>query len=382
MSKGRAQDSVAQCSSGTMAIKTLLLLFAATLIQAALGFRLEESDPSQAHLEKGWPCPNITEIDPCVCIRNGYILSLDCSKVTNEAQLQTVFKAYFPFENFTLLTIVAKPSEPRIDIKSLSADIFQNVTFANIRISHTNLGFIHPTVFDKCAPHLETLAVTDSFITIFPFEVVDIAPLLTDLRVFRNNIIHVPEMTSDSLNYLHIAYNPGIQFGDHAFEALPNLEYLVANDIDLTHVAANAFYKNKNLKYLDLSHNSIETLYKDSLKFQSPIEEIKLNSNDIHTVEVGAISGLGNGQFTFLGMHNNFVADFHKPVWETVFKSVVGKVRTFVFDDNPLVCSCDMLWLLNNSDHLDTISYGANCVDTGTEIHNVNVDFLNHTCLK
>ncbi|KAK8402672.1 hypothetical protein O3P69_000787 [Scylla paramamosain] len=121
MSKGRAQDSVAQCSSGTMAIKTLLLLLAATLIQAALGFRLEESDPSQAHLEKGWPCPNITEIDP----------------------------------------------------------------------------------------------------------------------------------------------------------------------------SANAFYKNKNLKYLDLSHNSIETLYKDSLKFQSPIQEIKLNSNNIHTVEVGAISGLG-----------------------------------------------------------------------------------------
>uniref|UniRef100_A0A0P4W1T0 LRRCT domain-containing protein n=1 Tax=Scylla olivacea TaxID=85551 RepID=A0A0P4W1T0_SCYOL len=349
-----------------MAIKTLLLLLAATLIQA----------------QSYWPCPDKTKISPCVCIRNGNDLTLDCSAVTNDTQLESVFKEDFPFENFTLLTIVAKPGNPRIPIISLHSDVFQNVTFANIRISHTTLSFINPSVFDKCAPHLKTLAVTDSFLTLFPFEVVDIAPLLTDLRVFRNNIIHVPEMTSDSLTYLHIAYNPGIQFGDHAFEALPNLEYLVANDIDLKHVAANAFYENKNLKYLDLSHNSIEKLYKDSLRFRSPIEEIKLNSNNIHTVEVDAISGLGSGQYTLLWMHNNFVADFHEPVWETVFNSVAGKIRTFVFDDNPLVCGCDMLWLLKDKEHRKTISYGAYCVDTGTEIHKVDVGFLVNSCRK
>ncbi|MPC65957.1 Oplophorus-luciferin 2-monooxygenase non-catalytic subunit [Portunus trituberculatus] len=273
-----------------MAAKTLFLLLAATLTQVAFGFKLEESDPSQA--VNDWPCPQQNDIKPCVCYRNRDLLSLDCSAVTSDLQLQSAFKAYFPFENFTLLTIIAKPNEKRVPINFLSEDIFQNVTFANIRISHTELSFIHPTVFDKSASHLKTLIVTDSFITLFPFDMVDKAPLLTDLRVFRNEILHLPEMTSDSLTYLHIGYNPGIQFGDHAFEALPNLEYLVANDIALSHVAQNAFIKNKNLKYLDLSHNSIETLYRDSIKFQSPIEEIKLNSNNIHTVEVGAISGM------------------------------------------------------------------------------------------
>lgn len=290
VSKGHTQDSVAQCLSHTMAAKTLFLLFAATLTQVALGFKLEESDLSQAR--GAYPCPNVTAIAPCTCSDVNNILHLDCSAVTSDTQLQSVFKAYFPFEIYGSLSIIAKPSASRIPINFLSEDIFQNVTFANITISHTALTFIHPNVFDKSASRLENLFITDSFISVFPFDVVDKAPILKDIRVFRNEIIHLPEMTSANLTYLHIGYNPGLQFGDHAFEALPNLEYLVANDIALTHVAANAFYENKKLKYLDLSHNLIETLYTNSLKFQSPIEEIKLNSNNIHTVEMDAISGL------------------------------------------------------------------------------------------
>ncbi|XP_050731152.1 oplophorus-luciferin 2-monooxygenase non-catalytic subunit-like [Eriocheir sinensis] len=352
---------------------TLLLLCAATLTQAA-------PDASLAEPKNEYPCPEVADISPCVCTQVDLELNLDCSRVADDTQLEQVFQADFPFNNFSMLTIIANPEDPRINIVTLGADTFQDVTFANIHISHTNLEFIYPTAFDKSAPRLETLIVTDSFLQLFPFDLVDYAPLLTDLRVFRNNLIHMPEMSSDTLTFLEVAYNPGLQYGDHALKSLANLEYFVANDIELDHVGENAFFENTKLVYVDLSYNKLETLYAGSLKFQSPIQTIRLNNNNIHTVEVGAIEGLGSGTSTMLWMYNNFVESLDQKVWEPVFDSVAGKVRTFVFDGNPFECSCNILWLVSNDDHRSTIARGTICENTETDILEVDVEFLQANC--
>ncbi|XP_050731150.1 oplophorus-luciferin 2-monooxygenase non-catalytic subunit-like [Eriocheir sinensis] len=352
---------------------TLLLLCAATLTQAA-------SEASLAEPKSAFPCPEVIDISPCVCTLFGVDLQLDCSKVADNTQLEQVFQADFPFKNFSLLTIIANPEDPRIGIVTLDENTFQDITFANIHISHTNLEFIYPTAFDKSAPMLETLIVTDSFLQLFPFDLVDYAPFLTDLRVFRNNLIHMPEMSSDTLTYLEVAYNPGLQYGDHALRNLPNLEYFVANDIELAHVGENAFYANTKLVYVDLSYNKLETLYAGSLKFQSPIQTIRLNNNNIHTVEVGAIEGLGSGAPTMLWMYNNFVESLDQKVWEPAFNSVAGKVRTFVFDGNPFECACNILWLKSNPEHLKTIARGTICENTDTDIHDVDYGFLQANC--
>ncbi|XP_050731153.1 oplophorus-luciferin 2-monooxygenase non-catalytic subunit-like [Eriocheir sinensis] len=357
----------------TAKMLTLLLLCAATLTQAA-------SEAFVAEPKNDFPCPNALDISPCVCTQVDLKLNLDCSRVSDDAQLAEVFQANFPFNNFSMLTIFANPEEPRINILDLGLDIFQDVTFANIYISHTNLEYIYPTAFDKSAPRLETLIVTDSFLVLFPFDLVDYAPHLTDLRVFKNSLIHMSEMSSDTLTHLDVAYNPGLQYGDHALKNLPNLEYFVANNIELDHVGENAFFENTKLVYLDLSNNKLETLYAGSLKFKSPIETIYLNDNNIHTVEVGAIEGLGNGYETKLFMQNNFVESLDQKVWEPVFDSVAGKLRTFVFDGNPFECSCNILWLVSNDDHRSTIARGTICENTETDILDVDVEFLQANC--
>nr|ANG56300.1 leucine rich repeat only protein [Eriocheir sinensis] len=352
---------------------TLLLLCTATLTQAA-------PNESLAEPKNDFPCPDVIAISPCVCTQVGLELNLDCSRVTSDNQLAGVFKADFPFNNFSMLTIVADSDAPRINIVSLDADTFQDVSFVNIHITHTNLQFIYPTALDKSAPRLETIIVTDSFLELFPFDLVDYAPLLTDLRVFRNNLIYMSEMSSDTLRHLDVAYNPGLQYGDHTLKNLPNLQYFVANNIELDHVGENAFFENTKLVYLDLSNNKLETLYAGSLKFKSPIETIYLSDNNIHTVEVGAIEGLGNGYETKLFMQNNFVESLDQKVWEPVFNSVAGKLRTFVFDGNPFECSCNVLWLVSNSEHRRTIARGTICENTETDILDVDVDFLQANC--
>lgn len=267
----------------------LLLLFAATLTQSSQGLTPEES---VAAPKSDFPCPEAADIAPCVCSEVGQELNLDCSNVIDDTQLQTVFKANFPFYNFTQLTIAANSGDPRINIVNLIENTFQNISFSSIRISHTALTSIYPTVFDKSAPRLESLVVTDNFLTIFPFDVVDYAPFLTYLTVYRNNIIHMPEISSTSLTYLEIAYNPGLQYTDYALYNLPNLEYFLASEIELSHVGEDAFLYNTKLKHVDLSYNKLETLYAGSLNFASPIEELILSNNTIRTVEAGAIDGL------------------------------------------------------------------------------------------
>lgn len=254
---------------------------------------VQARDPQPAPDMRAWPCPEADDIAPCVCSVEGQHLSMDCSDIQDDAELSAVFQANFPFKNFRLLTIIKKTSEPRVPITKITADTFNNTYYSEIRISHTNLQEISADAFQKSYPYIETLIVTDSMLETFPFDMFVECPLLTDVRVFRNEIKFMPDLSTDALTYLQISYNP-LQVLDDAFTNAPNLEYIIMNDINLQRIPVNMFINQANLKYLDLSYNPLEhnTLHTDSLKFTSTqLLDVKLDANDIQTVEVGAISG-------------------------------------------------------------------------------------------
>lgn len=47
---------------------------------------------------------------------------------------------------------------------------------------------------------------------------------------------------------------------------------------------------------------------------------------------------------------------------------------------NPFQCSCNILWLVSNDNHRATIARGTICVDTETDILDVDKDFLEANC--
>lgn len=239
-----------------------------------------------------WPCPEPEDIFPCVCSESELHINLDCSDVSDDEELRQVFEADFPFTRFRNFTIEGSGPEERVPITELDKSTFNDISFTNIYITYTNLSVIAADTFDNSLSILESVTVTDSFLTLFPFDMLIDCPRLTELRVSNNNITHMSNIHSDSLTYLQVSNNPHLRFQDETFYSAPNLEYLFLNSIGLPHVASYTFSEQMNLKYLDLSHNNLEVLYEASLAFNTTsIMEIKLEGNQIHTVQEDAVSG-------------------------------------------------------------------------------------------
>nr|XP_045581282.1 oplophorus-luciferin 2-monooxygenase non-catalytic subunit-like [Procambarus clarkii] len=334
-----------------------------------------------AALTNAWPCPDPAAIAPCICTETDIHIDMDCSAVQSDTQLYEAFRND-PFETYRRLTIVKNTTEARVPITRLTVDTFANVTFSYIRISHTTLNDITSDAFLNSYARLETVIVTDGYLTTFPFDMLADCPKLTDLRVFRNKITHMADIHSDSLTYLQASYNPNMKFGDAAFEDAPALEYLILNDIGLDHVAEDTFINQKALKYLDLGHNLIHTLYSGAFTFYETLDQLKLESNRIGSVQDNAISGLKAG--TFLWIHRNRLDDTPESAWRPVFDSVNADpdLNLFVFDENFLTCQCNILWLVENDDYMNTLAKGAWCYDNGEYVEDVNVAFLQQNCLR
>ncbi|XP_063585680.1 oplophorus-luciferin 2-monooxygenase non-catalytic subunit-like [Penaeus indicus] len=337
---------------------------------------------AEASSKGSWPCPEPEEIAPCTCTADpGGDINMDCSNVQSDEDLSAAFKANFPFTDLNQFTMIKSPSDDKIGITKLSADTFGNVTFTSFAISHTTLNSVDDLAFSKSFAIMEFLTISYSELTSFPFDILKNCPMLSDLRVFNNQIQHMSNIHSESLEYLQVSHNPDLHFNDDTFQTAPNLKYLLLNNIDLQYIAPDTFAAQNKLEILDLSMNKITSLVPDSLRFTSPvIKEIKLQTNNIEKVEEGFISGLSGG--AFLWMQHNRMTELPEKVWKGVFDSVADAASKdlFVFDDNPFRCDCHIKWLVSSDTYLTIMGETATC-DDGTLMNDENLgSFITQHC--
>ncbi|XP_047473534.1 oplophorus-luciferin 2-monooxygenase non-catalytic subunit-like [Penaeus chinensis] len=336
---------------------------------------------AEASSKGSWPCPEPEEIAPCTCNSDAGDINMDCSNVQNDEELSAAFKANFPFTDLNRFTMIKNLSDEKIGVTRLSADTFSNVTFTSFAISHTTLTSVDDLAFSKSFAIMESLVISYSDLTSFPFDILKNCPKLKDLRVFNNQIKHMSNIHSESLEYLQVSHNPELHFNDDTFQTAPNLKQLLLNKIDLQYIAPDTFAAQERLETLDLSENKITSLVPDSLRFTSPvIKEIKLQKNHIETVDEGFISGLSGG--AFLWMQHNRMTEIPENVWREVFDSVVDAASKdlFVFDDNPFRCDCHIKWLVSSDTYMTIIGENTSC-DDGTLLNDdILGDFINQHC--
>ncbi|XP_042859041.1 oplophorus-luciferin 2-monooxygenase non-catalytic subunit-like [Penaeus japonicus] len=336
-----------------------------------------------ASSKTSWPCPEPEEIAPCLCTTHpdtGQI-SMDCSEVQNDGQLSRAFRANFPFFDLDDFTMIKSLSEEPINVTRLTPNTFGNVSFTNIAISNTNLNSIDDLAFSRSFATMQTLTVSYSKLTSFPFDILKNCFSLKDLRVFNNRITHMSNIHSDSLEYLQVSHNPELHYNDDTFKTAPNLKVILMNNIDLQYIAPDTFAAQSGLEILDLSENKITELVPDSLRFTSDaMKEIKLQRNHIEKIDQSSISGLtGN---VYLWLQHNRLTEIPEKVWQPVFDSVAGTAETdlIVFDDNPIRCDCNIKWLISSTTYMDIIGNNAAC-DDGTFLNDGTLgDFILQHC--
>lgn len=190
---------------GQSVLRVLLLLAIGTLRTAGATHSGPKAPPRGSSSE--YPCPEAAAIAPCVCgVEEDGGVSLDCSDVTSNQQLVSVFEEDIPVKGMASFTIRSNEHVTQL------GDTFNGVTFRSITLDGLpNLRFVSQYFLHGCEDTLEELTlyyVPLMGTASFPFLTLDHYSRLTEIHMTHANLTQVPEITSASLEYLSIHDNP------------------------------------------------------------------------------------------------------------------------------------------------------------------------------
>ncbi|XP_063147099.1 LOW QUALITY PROTEIN: leucine-rich repeat and immunoglobulin-like domain-containing nogo receptor-interacting protein 3 [Candoia aspera] len=141
------------------------------------------------------------------------------------------------------------------------------------------------------------------------------------------------------LRLLEIDNWPSLEdISPHAFQGL-NLTSLFITFTNITAVPTTALRSLVHLVYLNLSYNPISAVPKGAFRDLVRLRELHMVGALLASVEPQALYGLR--QIRLLNFSNNFLSTLE----ESTFHSV-NTLETLRVDQNPLVCDCRLLWIL------------------------------------
>ena len=155
------------------------------------------------------------------------------------------------------------------------------------------------------------------------------------------------------LKKLHLEQNP-IQLQSGNFLPFPFLEGLTLFRSDLTRLPSGLFCGLSRLKTLNLAYNALRMLRAGVFAPLNSLRALYLSHNHILTIEAGAIAPMTNLQI--LHLDNNMLQSPPREAWVTP--------RHLHVYDNPLQCSCSLLWLLQLNLTIDWDSTSRNFLCT------------------
>ncbi|KAM3856839.1 leucine-rich repeat and immunoglobulin-like domain-containing nogo receptor-interacting protein 3 [Vipera latastei] len=299
-------------------------------------------------------------------------------------------------------------SFPRLEELDLSENILASVepgAFSNLfhlrvlRLRHNQLKLIPPGVFHKLA-NLTLLDISENkIVVLLDFMFQDLRSL-KHLEVGDNDLVYISrkafsgllslqELTLEkcnltdlsaeslsrlqSLELLRLRHLGIALLEDENFRKLGSLRLLeVDNWPLLEEVSPNAFqglnltslfitYTNitavptaalrslGHLVYLNLSYNPIGTVPRGSFRDLTRLRELHMVGTLLVSMEPQALSGLR--QIRLLNLSNNLLSTLE----ESTFHSV-NTLETLRVDQNPLVCDCRLLWMLQRR---KTLNFGG-----------------------
>ena len=149
---------------------------------------------------KEFPCPNATDIAPCICTESTDGLVLNCDNVTSDQQFADVFQANFPVTEFFKLNIISAP----ITILNIT-----KLTFQVVDIKFCPIEWVSQYFLRENTNTLESLTIRDALLTQDTFAISEIEHMtkLRYLNLYYNIFTFIPPLKSPSMEEFRIGYN-------------------------------------------------------------------------------------------------------------------------------------------------------------------------------
>ncbi|XP_018014354.1 leucine-rich repeats and immunoglobulin-like domains protein 1 isoform X2 [Hyalella azteca] len=229
-------------------------------------------------------------------------------------------------------------------IKEIHHNAFKGIP----RLTRLNLGknLLDKIPSDSFHPlvNLEVLDIHENHIVHLPDAAFQGLTKLDMLKLEHNRI----EMIQDNvfhdlslLNSLNIEHNKIVNISDNAFNGLEtNLGWLELGNNRLDHIPSHALRPLHSLRQLDLDSNSIQEMQEDAFQgYGDTLKYIILEKNHIKTIPRLAFTDLHSLEWLKIA-HNEI-----KTIPEDTMQPILDTLRMLDLSNNPLVCSCDILWL-------------------------------------
>ncbi|XP_050705654.1 oplophorus-luciferin 2-monooxygenase non-catalytic subunit-like isoform X5 [Eriocheir sinensis] len=326
-----------------------------------------------------WPCPDDGAIYPCICTASAsYEITMDCSNVDSSESLRKIFETPFAFNDFKRLII--DPLSPVSTLYDLPAGVFGPVSFEEIDVTNTLIETVDEEAIVNSHNTLVRLNMRGNKINKFPFETLDLYVELIELDLANNQISGVmPDIVTEALTTLDLSGNTGITLTETVFIGSLKLQVLRLNNMALGDTTPpNVFFTLNNLRTLYLQNNGIPgTLIEDFINTQlQPLTAVYLDGNSLSQIHPLSVTGLSdNGIISFT---NNQIQQLTQENWE----GLVSRLTLYDAIDmrhNPLVCGCDLVWLVLDADLMAIFHAETKC-DGGAYMVDLPIDWFHEHC--
>ncbi|XP_050705657.1 oplophorus-luciferin 2-monooxygenase non-catalytic subunit-like isoform X7 [Eriocheir sinensis] len=326
-----------------------------------------------------WPCPDDGAIYPCICTASAsYEITMDCSNVDSSESLRKIFETPFAFNDFKRLII--DPLSPVSTLYDLPAGVFGPVSFEEIDVTNTLIETVDEEAIVNSHNTLVRLNMRGNKINKFPFETLDLYVELIELDLANNQISGVmPDIVTEALTTLDLSGNTGITLTETVFIGSLKLQVLRLNNMALGDTTPpNVFYTLSNLRTLYLQNNGIPgTLIEDFISTLSqPLTAVYLDGNSLSQIHPLSVTGLSdNGIISFT---NNQIQQLTQENWEGLV-SRLTRYDAIDMRHNPLVCGCDLVWLVLDADLMAIFHAETKC-DGGAYMVDLPIDWFHEHC--
>lgn len=274
------------------------------------------------------PCPDPMDIYPCVCTADeDHNMDMDCSLVESEDQLARIFSSNIPFTKFRRLVIMNNRH-----LKALQSEDLGVASFETIFIQGGILEEVLAQALSNSFSSATYIDLQDNRVSEFPFQELPLFSSLRSLKLSMNWLSDFPALQSSVLQHIELDKN--------SFNRIP----------------ADGFTFLTNVETISFSNNHLQMIMPGTFTDLPFLRELHLDHNRLSNIPQGAIAGLKGG---LLNLQENSL----EVLEEGVFRPFVQGGTTVALNGNPLICGCDIAWLVLNSDFMDLISEGTTCYD-------------------